>query len=124
MSFISDLFLSQEEIARGQELDRKLAELNRRKLEEGRISQATYDEMQRNIERGTTADEYAGEVDQAFDEGLQEGYDRTTGAIKDTIKAPFKFTWDILPWPVLALAGVGLFIWLGGADWLRGRLNK
>jgi hypothetical protein len=64
----------------------------------------------------------SGEVGDAFQEGLQEGFDNTTGAIKSTLAAPFRFTFAALPWQVLVLGAAALFVYMGGWRWLRNRL--
>lgn len=67
------------------------------------------------------------EVGQAFDEGLQEGYDNITGGIKKTLKAPFQFAWASIPWQVWLLGAVLLFVYVGGVPWalrmLKARLK-
>ena len=64
------------------------------------------------------------QVNDAFKEGLQEGFDRTTGAIKATIAAPFKFTFASLPWQVYLVGLVLLFFYMGGPLWLKGILKR
>jgi hypothetical protein len=63
------------------------------------------------------------EVNDAFYEGLEEGFENTTGAIKSTLAAPFKFTFAALPWQVLVGAAVLLFFYMGGGRWLRNILK-
>ena len=66
----------------------------------------------------------SGEVGDAFDEGLEEGFDATTGAIKSTLAAPFKFTFAALPWQLWVVGLVLLFLYMGGGVWLRGIIGR
>jgi hypothetical protein len=47
-----------------------------------------------------------------------------TGAIKDTVNFPLKFLWDALPWWAWLAAAGGVFLYMGGGVWLKGRLAK
>lgn len=64
------------------------------------------------------------EVDDAFNTGLKEGYDNVTGGIKDTLAAPFKFTFAALPWQIWVVGLIVLFLYLGGGQMLKGILNR
>lgn len=59
-----------------------------------------------------------------FNSGLSDGYNNVTGAIKDTVNFPLKFLWDALPWWAWLAAAGGVFLYLGGGVWLKGRLAK
>jgi hypothetical protein len=55
-----------------------------------------------------------------FMEGLQEGRQNIKTGIGNFISEVL----GTIPWQLWLLAGVALFLWLGGMTWLRGRLPK
>ena len=121
MSFLSAIFAPGEQ-ARGDALDAQLAALNQQAYNDGKISA---DELQRrNVEQAQNYVDVGGQVDQAFVEGAKEGYDNTTGFIKATVAAPFKFAWDIIPRQLMLGGAVFLFVYMGGWIWLKGLLAK
>lgn len=121
MSLLSSIFAPGEQ-ARGDALDAQLNALNDRAYADGKISA---DELRRRQdEQAANYIDVGGQVDQAFVEGAKEGYDNTTGFIKSTIAAPFKFVWDILPWEVWLGGAVFLFVYMGGWVWIKGILKR
>lgn len=125
-----------EEQRKQDELDAKLRELNERdygpggRLYEkitasGGIQEAnqTLDQVLENLETSRAGD-VSDQVNDAFGEGLQEGYDNVTGAISNTLAAPIRFTFASIPWQLWALALVALFLYAGGGLWLKGILNR
>lgn len=66
----------------------------------------------------------AGEqVTEAAQQGLAEGYQNVTGAIRSTIAAPFRFIWDSVPWWMWILGLVVLFFYFGGSSVVRRRVS-
>lgn len=124
-----------EEQRKQDEADAKLRELNQKDYGPGgsiynkiaseqgvETANETYDTVQEHL-NGSHIDVEA-EVEQAFKDGLKEGYDNTTGAIKKTIAAPFNFTWAAIPWQLLAAGAVALFLYMGGHLWLKGIIKR
>ena len=112
----------EEEQKRGDALDAQAADMNAEKLRTGQWDYGTYETATANWAKSKI--DVVGEVDAAFKEGLDEGYANVTGAIKSTLKAPFQFGWDIIPWQLWVVAlGFGFF-YLGGFAMLRGILSK
>lgn len=122
----------EEEQRRQDELDAQLREMNERdyapggriyeRIEAERGTDAaddTYQDALENLDE-SRIDNVEGDVNDAFREGLEEGY----GNIRDTVAAPFKIAWNILPWQVWVAAAVALFLYMGGGLWLRGILGK
>lgn len=121
MSFLTSIFASGEQ-ERSDDLDARLDALNRRKLEEGKISPTEYDRRAAVLAENRT--DVDAEVSAAFKEGAQEGYNNVTGAIKDAAAAPFRFAWDIIPWQLIVAALIVAFFYMGGASLLKGVLKK
>lgn len=121
MSLLS-WFYAPGEQQRSDDLDAQRIALEERRAQMGLI---TPQQAQSNIAniQGERVNVGA-QLDDAFVEGAKEGYDATTGAIKSTIAAPFKFTWDIIPWQLMLAGVVALFFYLGGATMLKGILIK
>lgn len=126
----------EEEQRRGDELDRQLREMNERDYGPGgriyeRIeaergteeADAVYDQVRDNLNEGLTGDVEA-QVDDAFREGLEEGYENVTGGISNTLAAPFRFTFASIPWQLWIAAAVALFLYMGGGVWLKGLINR
>jgi len=114
MSWLTGVDLAEEQ-RRSDDADARLRELNAAHWAQGRLTDEELAERDARIVAGTL--NVDAEVSAAAREGLAEGYARTTGAIKDTIAAPFRFTFAIIPWQVWLAAG----IW--GA-WKLGFLDK
>jgi len=121
MSFLTTIFAPGEQ-ERSDELDRRRIELERRRAERGLISEQQAADNIARIE-GQRLD-VEGEVGAAFNEGLKEGYDNVTGGISSTLKAPFKFVWDSVPFVVWLALAAGIFVWMGGLSLLKGRFSK
>lgn len=100
------------------ETDAKLAELNRKKLEDGKWTQATYDEAQRNLARGQVNVE--AEVNAAFKEGFNEGVDDVRGTFGDILAFPFRL---IPPIGWVLILGAAFF-YFGGGVLLRRKITK
>lgn len=121
MSLFASIFAPGEQ-ARADDLARRSADLERRRYEMGRI---TEEEMHRNVAMHYgNAPDVGNQVGAAFNEGLAEGYENTTGAIRATVAAPFRFAWDIIPWQLWLGAAVFLFFYIGGGTYLKGILKK
>jgi hypothetical protein len=104
--------------AESDRLDAQLSEQNREAHERGAINDATYAETNENIARGKlNVDE---EITGAFNEGLQEGVDNVRGTIGDIVTAPLK----LIDWRLYIIAGIALFLYMGGAKYLRGLIPK
>lgn len=95
---------------------------NKQLYDEGKMTAANYQIAVEHINEGRI--DVNAEVGAAFDEGLADGYDNVTGAIKDTIAAPFKFAFASLPWHVYAIAAGVLFWYMGGAVFIKGIFKK
>lgn len=117
-----------EEQRRGDELDRRLREMNERdygpggriynRIEAERGTEAadeTYDAVLENLETSQTGDVEA-QVNDAFREGLQEG--------AGNIQRGFNVSFGAIPWQLWAAGAVALFFWAGGGAWLKSILKK
>jgi hypothetical protein len=137
MGWLSKLFLGvdlDEEQQRANQLDASIAAENEKDYGPGGViynqtvnEQGTEaaNKQWEAVQARQAADDVpdiSSEVSGAFKEGLTEGFDSTTGAIKKTLAAPFQFTFAALPWQLLVVGGVVLFVYLGGWNWLRKRL--
>lgn len=118
----ADIFAPGAE-AEGARLDAALDAQNKRLLDKGLISTADYQSRAERLNQ-TSATHYDEQIAESFQDGAKEGYQNVTGAIKDTLKAPFQFAWDSIPWIVWLVLALALFWWLGGLVWLKGRLAK
>jgi hypothetical protein len=75
-----------------------------------------------SVASGAASVNVRSQIDDAFREGLADGYDNVTGAIRAGINAPARFLWDAIPgWVWLAAIAVALWQlgWL--QKWLRPR---
>ncbi len=122
MSWWANIFAPGAE-AEGARLDALLDAQNRRLLEKGRISTDDYVARAERLNQ-TSAVHYDAQIAESFADGAAQGYDNVTGAIKETLKAPFRFAWDSIPFIVWVALAVGVFAWLGGFVWIKGRLAK
>jgi hypothetical protein len=112
---------SQSELqAEGDALDRRLAELNQQAAP--RYGAEWFAQAEANRQGGYVDVEE--EVTEAGREGLREGYDNVTGAIRETVNFPLKFLWDALPWWVWVGAVVGLFFYFGGGAVVRRKVSS
>jgi hypothetical protein len=130
MGLFSRIFLGvdvDEEQRRSDELDRKLdAENARDAVKYGPEWQAMVRENQERDGSGYNMDVEA-EVDEAFEEGLQEGADNITAVVSkpfDIAGAGIGALLKAVPWWVWAAAALGLFIQLGGMTIVRSKLIK
>lgn len=135
LSFFTGVDLEAEQ-QRGNELDAQLAALNQKdygpggriyqriEAEQGTdAAERTYESVQANLEGSQTGD-VEQQVVAAFGEGLNEGFQSTTGGIRNALSAPFEFIFKAVPW-YFWIIGLGvLFFYAGGFVWLKGRLAK
>jgi hypothetical protein len=119
MSLLTWIYAPGEQ-ERGDEADRKRAELDQKAFERGKITQAELERRSNESPRIVVEDE----LDAAFIEGAKEGYDAETSTIKAVVAAPFKFAWASLPWQLILAAGVALFLYMGGGAYLKGIIRK
>jgi hypothetical protein len=112
-----------EEQARQNDLDKQLAALNKKELESGSWDVEQFNTAEANRQAGAITN-VQDDVHAAFSEGLQEGYELTTGGIKRTLAAPFTFTFAAIPWQLWLAAAVALFIYMGGGVYLRGIIKR
>ena len=138
MSWYNPVTWFSDEQARADDLDRQLRALNERDYGPGgRIyekvkterGQEAADAVNATVQGhlGTQEDQsrdIEGQVDDAFLQGLQEGYDNETGFAKKVLASPFKLAWDVIPWQLYVVALVALFFYLGGGVWLKGILGR
>jgi hypothetical protein len=117
MSFLTSWFAPDEQ-ERGDALDAQRAKLDQDRYERGLIDAAELQRRQR--QDAALAINVESELGTAFDEGWEEGKQNVKGAIA----SPFKLGWDLIPWQVLALGGVALFVYMGGWIWLKGILPR
>ncbi len=116
-----DLFTgedSEEQQRTMDETDRKLRELNARKLANGSFSQAVYDEAERNLYNSRI--DVDKETSAAFVEGLNEGVDNVRGGIGSILAFPFRLIPPI-GWLLIAAAA---FFYFGGGVLLRRKITK
>jgi hypothetical protein len=112
-SWITGVDLAEEQ-RRSDAADARLKEMNNAAWAAGKLSE---EELQaRNARVDAGAIDATAQVSDAFGQGLQEGYMNVTGTIKNTIAAPFKFAWAVIPWQVYV--AVGLYI-LWETGWLE-----
>lgn len=106
------------EQARSDDLDQKLREQNQKALARGAIDQKTYEITAAHVD--AQAQNVEAEVDQAFDEGWNEGTANIRNGIADVVTSPLK----LISWKLWVIGGIALFFYMGGAVFLKGRLNK
>jgi hypothetical protein len=90
------------EVARGQELDKKISDLNQQKVIEGSWTQQDYDNYSRNNE---WASNYREQVDKEFFDGAAAGWDRMTAPIGKAIDAGAKAAGTLITLQFLLAAG-------------------
>ena len=104
-----------EEQRRSDDADRRLREMNLADLQRGTWSDEEFYARDARITAGAL--DVKADYSAAFKEGLDEGYQNTTGAIRTTLASPFNFAFASIPWQVwLAL---GVFV-----AWKTGLLRK
>lgn len=99
--------------------DRQLAELNRKKLENGSWDLQTYQTAQAQLDASALTDPQ-NEVKEAFKEGFEEGVDNVRGSIGDILALPFR----LIPPIGWLLIGVGLFFYFGGGVLVRKKVTS
>lgn len=108
-----------EEQAKQNELDAQLKKMNDDALAAGKWDNATYQAAEQH-RVDSQINDVQGEVDKAFNSGLQDGIDNIRGGIGKTINFPFR----LIPWQVYVIGAVFLFFYMGGAELLRGSLTR
>lgn len=122
MSWISRILYGVDldaEQARGTALDEQLRQDAAESLASGRYDQAAYDQAMQHFDEGAVTD-VTGSVTDAFYQGLGEGAVNIRGTVGSAISSPFK----LIPWQLWLLAGLGLFLYMGGGSMLKGALHK
>jgi hypothetical protein len=108
--------------ARAAEADAIRARLNQEKFERGEWDAAQYQAVQANWAASQFDPDQ--QTYEAAYEGLKEGAENIQGTVKGSLNAAGGFVWGSLPWWVLPLAAVALFLYMGGGQMLKGSLNK
>lgn len=104
--------------AESDELDRKLAEQNQKALERGAITPEVFQQTQDNIAAGRI--DAQGEINQAFDEGWDEGKANIRQTVGDVVTSPL----GLISWKIWILGGLALLVYMGGWARLRNILKK
>lgn len=116
MSWLTKLFGTDEEIERGKALDAAIAAENQKLVDRGVWSKDVYDQYERNA-AAQSADTYEQQVDDAFDEGWEEGKRNEIGFLRDLagrlIGDPAAVVLASIPWWVWALVAAYLAWQLG-----------
>jgi hypothetical protein len=111
-----------ENAARAEQADATLARLNREKFDSGDWSAEQYQAVEtRRLAAVFNPDQ---EIQQSFEAGWNEGLANEKALIKDTINGVGGFVWGSIPWWVYIVGAVALFLWMGGATLLKGRLAR
>ena len=79
-------------------------------------------QVQKNLKAADQGD-VGDQVKAEFNDAIASEVAPVTGAINATLKAPFQFAWDAIPWQVWALGAVLLFFYMGGWKMLKGILK-
>ena len=118
MSLLSSLFGDDENARRAAEADAKLRQLNDAAIASGRYDAATAAQIQKNYASQVTFNpaEQEKQIDEAFNEGLQDGANNVTGFVAGT----FRFVGKALS---AVLLGIPAWAWLLGAGVLWGYLG-
>lgn len=119
----SDLWVSEEELQRGEQLDSALDASIQDSYERGLISMDQYQQSAARLAAGRTTQYFDNPYlspAAGFQQGLSDGYTNVTQGIKSTLAAPFQFTAASIPWQVWLLLG-GVILWKTG---LLARLFK
>ena len=113
MSFWDSIF-APGETERGAALDAANNARTQQLYEKGLITEKQRDFAIQDV-NSTGSDNYARQIAEDFSAGAQSGYDSMVGAAKETLAAPFKVAWDVIPWQLYVAGGLALFWWMGGA---------
>lgn len=122
MSWLDTVFLG-DEVERGNELDRKIRELNQAKYEKGVLTAGQLEKANANLEKESAA-VHSAQIGEDFSAGLQQGYENVTGTIKAAAAAPFNFAWDSIPWQLIVAALLAGAWYLGLFNGLRNKFAK
>ena len=124
----------EEEQRRADELERQRQEMNKgyepggdiyERIKQQRGAAAADDAYSQVLAQDQNQDiNVEKEVDEAFWEGWDEGYENITGGVRETIRAPFTFAWDSIPWQLWAGGLVFLLYYMGGWTWLEKRFLR
>jgi hypothetical protein len=108
------------------DVDRRTAELNRRREAMGRQTSQESARIEGAV-RGDR-DEWDSQVADAFMDGAGDGLENIQSGIKTSLTAPAAWIWGAIPWwiRIAALLGIlGALVWYTGAyTQLRGRWSK
>jgi hypothetical protein len=110
------------ESARAADIDRRNAELNRRREAMGR--QTAEQSAAQESRFATDFEAYNAQILSGAIEGAMEGLGTTADTIRKGIALPINFAWRAIPWQLWAVGAVALFLYAGGGVWLRGILAK
>lgn len=126
------IFVDEETIAASNEADRKLDELNRKKREEGSITEQEYRERLARLTNNAFPDFVTdtGETGRLFEqpgtnpslgfaEGLEEGATNIRKTVSNAINESVGFTLKLIPWQVWVVAG-GYLLFITAPYWLPG----
>lgn len=108
---------------RGEELDRRLAELNRDALESNRWTQEQFNAAEANRLDGATGNT-RGEVIEAAAEGAVEGLVSLPDNVRRGVDGAARWTLSAVPWWAWIVGGVALFVYLGGGAVVRAQLAR
>lgn len=99
------------EIERGKQLDAQIAAQNRKLVDRGIWDDATYAQYEKNAAANDSST-YSGQVEEAYDQGWEEGKKNTTGFLSDLFKRlitdPASIVLASIPWWVWL--GLGIFL--------------
>lgn len=110
------------ETARGEELDRRNAELNRKKVERGQMTWEEAKEQEDRFYYPSTQQDY--EILSDAGEGAVDGLEAIPSTVKGTLNSVAGWTLGAIPW-WLFLIPIGYGLWyIGAFDRLRGILIK
>ena len=108
--------------ARAAEADATRARLNAEKFERGEWNAQQYQAVQANW----AASQFSpnDQMYEAAYDGLKEGADNITGAVKGPLNTAGGLVWNSIPWWVWIVGAAALFFWMGGGALLKGRLAR
>lgn len=111
------------ETNRGLELEKKNAELEKRRVAAG-IDTPEWGAAQMDAFNANGPGTYDSEIAQAFADGAKEGLADMPGNVRSALGTGTGWTISFVPWWGWGVAAIGLFVWMGGADLLRGSLSR
>lgn len=83
-----------------------------------------YQQSQRNMQASYDAGVTPESIDATFVESVKDNANLLAGGVKGALNAVGGTVWKAIPWWVWLVAGVALFIQLGGAEVIRGRIKR